>query len=289
MKKNNLDNIKAKKQRIEKKLEVETNRYIALKKEYEKQEKQLDKVMERLKNAANQNDATLKIIIQKIMDKLDIELISIGKKDISEEESSSQYSKFYFPYEIKGKGYNIARFFHYLENSNLLLTLKGGSLEINSISDEEEVNVRFRLGIYSIEDKTLKNSESANKLENKEESRDSDSLIKYIRSDVYLEGIKRFGNKDTDLFIPQIEKINVTENNIIDKIILITKINGRWSGSFYYTNYGKSYRKTIISGERMEIQGTMYYIEPNRSGFILTHLDTGKVIKISNKSRWGNE
>lgn len=117
---------------------------------YEEQKENYEKLKVKMENASVQNNAVLKEVVQKMLDYLNVKLVSIGAIQGSEEVVESYYEKKYIPYSLQGKGNDISNLFYYLENSEWLLTLKGSIINMtrSGSGEDERVSVNFRLGAY---------------------------------------------------------------------------------------------------------------------------------------------
>ncbi len=132
-------------------MEKEKGRYESLLAEYERQSDRLDFLETKFENSSLQDNASLKKMVQEILDHLKIIVLEIGAPELAKDESG--YVKIYTPYKIAGDANMVAKFFYFLENSNYLITLRGSSLEMKQVqnTDENDVEVKFKVGSYFID------------------------------------------------------------------------------------------------------------------------------------------
>jgi hypothetical protein len=133
-------------------MQKEKGRYESLLAEYQRQKDRLEILETKFKNSSLQDNASLKNMVQEILDHLKIKVIEIGAPELAEDESG--YVKIYTPYKISGDANMVAKFFYFLENSNYLITLRGSALEMKQAqnTDANDVEVKFKVGSYFIDE-----------------------------------------------------------------------------------------------------------------------------------------
>lgn len=138
-----------------KELENEKNNYEIAKKKYEdtkalkeKYEKEFEALKEKFKEGIVEDETHLKILIQRLINYLGLEMLKTGK--IEQGEVGEGYSKKFIPYTIRGDFDQVSRFFFYLENSKWLITFKGSELSMKSVKykEQDKVEVMFKTGAY---------------------------------------------------------------------------------------------------------------------------------------------
>lgn len=138
-----------------KELENEKNNYEIAKKKYEdtkalkeKYEKEFEALKEKFKEGIVEDETHLKVLIQRLINYLGLEMLKTGK--IEQGEVGEGYSKKFIPYTIRGDFDQVSRFFFYLENSKWLITFKGSELSMKSVKykEQDKVEVMFKTGAY---------------------------------------------------------------------------------------------------------------------------------------------
>ncbi|MGM0507869.1 MAG: hypothetical protein ACQERZ_01685 [Fusobacteriota bacterium] len=115
---------------------------------YEKQKENLTILEEKFDRASLKDILELKISIQKMIDNLKLNVISVGGTQ-REEVKKEGYIKEYVPYEVDARFYQIARLFYYLENSkDWLLTFGDTGFVMKAKGDEGVLNLKFKIGAY---------------------------------------------------------------------------------------------------------------------------------------------
>jgi Tfp pilus assembly protein PilN len=152
-------------------LQTVTAEYERLKKEKEKYEAVLSELRRRFREASLKDETHLKILVQTLINVLDLEMLFTGKKgDVVKKDG---YTKEYIPYEIQGDFDQVARFFHYLENSKWLITFKGSELDMKGIKitkkygkneyTYDKVKTKFKAGYYLQNQQPIVNDEKDEK------------------------------------------------------------------------------------------------------------------------------
>lgn len=136
-------------------LQKEKNNYEVAKKKYEdtkadaeRYQKEFEALREKFREGIVEDETHLKILIQRLIGYLGLEMLRTGK--LEQGEVGEGYSKKFIPYIVRGDFDQISRFFFYLENSKWLITFKGSELSMKSVKHKEQdkVEVQFKAGAY---------------------------------------------------------------------------------------------------------------------------------------------
>ncbi len=132
--------------------------YAKLKIEKAKFEAELDELRQRFRESSLEDETHLKILVQTLINTLNLKMLFTGKSGDTVKKDG--YTKRFIPYEIQGDFDQVARFFHYLENSKWLITFKGSELDMKGVKvtkkygDKEytydKVKAKFKAGAYYI-------------------------------------------------------------------------------------------------------------------------------------------
>lgn len=112
---------------------------------YQEQFENYNKERERFELSSLNDETNLKYMISHMAEYLNINILEIGRIEISEE--NIEYSKKNIPYRLEGNINDLAKFFYYLENSNYLISFKDSSMDIQ-FAREDYVGVRINIGAY---------------------------------------------------------------------------------------------------------------------------------------------
>lgn len=127
-------------------------------KQYEEQQVNLSALIQKFQEASLRDDTDLKIVIQKLINRLGLKSPEIARAEIADQTRNRPdgttevlYTKVFVPYKIRGNFNTIGRLLYYLENSKWLLTFNGSDLKIARVEEKEKqyIDVSFKVGGYT--------------------------------------------------------------------------------------------------------------------------------------------